>query len=61
MMYFAERTGVVFTDDSHFIDASVTDGFMVALSDSDELSFLCAKYTLLFCHFLYFLISKLDD
>lgn len=51
MKYFANRTWIILADNSHFVDASVTDGFVVALSNSDELGFLCAKDTLFFCHF----------
>ena len=34
---------VVFADDSHFVGATVADGFVVALSESYELGFLGAE------------------
>ena len=51
LRYFADGTSVVLADNSHFVNASVTNGFVVALSHSDELSLLCAKYAFLVCHF----------
>ncbi len=57
--YFTDWAGVIFTDDSHFVNASVTDWLMVTLSDSNEFGFLCAKDTLLFCHLCFrFYLSK---
>ena len=61
MMYFTDRTCVVLTDDSHFINASITDWLVVALSDSDELSFLRTQDTLLFCHLVEMLFNQKVD
>jgi hypothetical protein len=42
-VYFADRAGVIFTDDSHFIGAAVADRFVVALAKSDELDVVSAE------------------
>lgn len=44
--YFADGALVVFADDSHFVDAAVADGLVVALADPDEVTLLGAEYTL---------------
>ena len=44
--YLADRTLVVFADDSHFVGAAVADGLVVALPDSDEVALFGAQYTL---------------
>ena len=42
-MYFADGTGVIFADDSHFIGTAVANRFMIALTKSDELSFVSTE------------------
>ena len=38
--YFANWTGIIFADNSHFVNTSVTNGFMVTFTNSNELSYL---------------------
>jgi hypothetical protein len=60
LRYFADGTSVVLADNSHFVNASVTNRFVVAFPHSDELGFLCAKYAVLLCHFGIIKLFQLD-
>lgn len=41
--YLADRAGIVFANDSHFVDAAVAEGTVVAFGDADIGHFVVAE------------------
>ncbi len=52
--YFADGAGIILTDDSHLVDTTITDGLMVALTNSYEFGLFSTQYAFLFSHFVVF-------